>query len=117
MILLQIPYSAHYRTYSYACANPYFLIDFLSSCSFFSINLANRSRHLWPFKSTLLLSELNTPLRTVALSSQSSCVCGFLEATIGVRAGGARGAAAPPVAEIFGQNAGDSGKSTREKTL
>jgi len=30
----------------------------------------------------------------------------------GVRAGGAGGAAAPPVAKIFGQNACDSGKST-----
>ena len=29
---------------------------------------------------------------------------------IGVRAGGAGGAAAPPVAKIFGQNACDSGK-------
>ena len=36
---------------------------------------------------------------------------------IGVWAGGARGATAPPVAEIFRQNAGDSGKSTWEKTL
>ena len=39
---------------------------------------------------------------------------------IGVRAGGGGGAAAPPVAEnfeIFGQNADDSGKSTREKAF
>jgi len=34
---------------------------------------------------------------------------------IGVRAGGAGGAAAPPVAKIFGQNACDSGKSTWDK--
>ena len=31
------------------------------------------------------------------------------EATIGVRAGGAGGAAAPPVSKIFGQNAKNSG--------
>ena len=40
---------------------------------------------------------------------------------ISVRAGGARGAAAPPVTEIFeifrAKPADDSGKSTREKTL
>ena len=36
-------------------------------------------------------------------------------ARIGVRAGGARGAAAPPVLKIFGQNAYDSGKSTWNK--
>ena len=35
--------------------------------------------------------------------------------SIGVRAGGARGAAAPPVLKIFGQNAYDSGKSTWDK--
>ena len=34
---------------------------------------------------------------------------------IGVRAGGTRGAAAPPVLKIFGQNAYDSGKSTWDK--
>ena len=34
---------------------------------------------------------------------------------IGVRAGGAGGAAAPPLAKIFGQNACDSGKSTWDK--
>ena len=34
---------------------------------------------------------------------------------IDVRAGGARGAAAPPVLKIFGQNAYDSGKSTWDK--
>ena len=55
------------------------------------------------------------------------CVCSGhrLLISIGVRAGGgggggARGAAAPAVTEIFkffGQNADDSGKSTREKTL
>lgn len=36
-------------------------------------------------------------------------------AAIGVRAGGSGGAAAPPVAKIFGQNACDSGKSTWDK--
>ena len=36
-------------------------------------------------------------------------------ASIGVWAGGARGAAAPPVLKIFGQNAYDSGKSTWDK--
>ena len=35
--------------------------------------------------------------------------------SIGVRAGGARGAAAPPVMNSFGQNAYDSGKSTWDK--
>jgi len=35
--------------------------------------------------------------------------------SIGVRAGGAGGAAAPPVAKMFGQNACDSGKSTWDK--
>ena len=34
---------------------------------------------------------------------------------IGVRGGGAGGAAAPPVAKIFGQNTCDSGKSTWDK--
>ena len=36
-------------------------------------------------------------------------------AHIGVRAGGARGAAAPPVLKLFEQNAYDSGKSTWDK--
>ena len=39
---------------------------------------------------------------------------------IGLRAGGARGAAAPPTTEttgFFGQNAHDSGNDTRENTL
>ena len=36
--------------------------------------------------------------------------------SIGVRGGGAGGAAAPPVAKIFGQNTCDSGKSTWDKT-
>ena len=35
--------------------------------------------------------------------------------SIGVRGGGAGGAAAPPVAKIFGQNTCDSGKSTWDK--
>jgi len=39
----------------------------------------------------------------------------FTSKGIGVRAGGAGGAAAPPVAKIFGQNACDSGKSTWDK--
>ena len=34
---------------------------------------------------------------------------------IGVRGGGAGGAAAPPIAKIFGQNTCDSGKSTWDK--
>ena len=64
----------------------YFLRNFWSSCQFFSMSLANLSRHSRPFRSTLLLSELKTSLRTVAISSQFRCVRGFLEAASLARA-------------------------------
>ena len=64
----------------------YFLSNFWSSCQFFSMSLANLSRHSRPFRSTLLLSELKTSLRTVAISSQFRRVCGFLEAASLARA-------------------------------
>ena len=70
-MLLRIPCRANYITYMNACANPYFLSDFLSPCSFFSMSLVNLSRHPRPFSSTLLLSELKTSLRIVANSSHS----------------------------------------------
>ena len=47
------------------------------------------------------------------LSALQQCLA-TASLTIGVRAG-ARGAAAPPVLKIFGQNAYDSGKSTWDK--
>ena len=53
-MLLHIPCRAHYITY--ACPNPYFLIAFLSSCSFFSMSLVNLSRHPRPFRSTVYIA-------------------------------------------------------------
>ena len=58
------------------------------------------------------------PLDFHSLSQRSQREYGnhkSLRSLIGVRAGGARGAAAPPVLKIFGQNAYDSGKSIWDK--
>ena len=57
-------------------------------------------------------------LLSASASAQSLCrasITGSYSYCIGVRAGGTRGAAAPPVLKIFGQNAYDSGKSTWDK--
>ena len=51
----------------------------------------------------------------VTLSCRSRRFDCLRTASIGVRAGGTRGAAAPPVMNSFGQNAYDSGKSTWDK--
>ena len=71
--------------------------------------LRAKKMSIFLFKKPIVLKIINM------IGERNGAIRHFSVVGIGVRAGGARGAAAPPVLKIFGQNAYDSGKSTWDK--